>query len=642
MVRIRFKIGWLCVLCMFSTFVVASTIDTAQWINRIDSAIDLADRYEQEYHAVQLAKQSMQLKGMYYGENSEQYIMSVLKLSEIYSQRGIIGKSNRYHAMAYEPYMEILRSTFCGLSERQKYMYWQKALPYFAKTVSIAYNQSLHTGLSDVSEMAASAYNAQLLSKGLMLNLTMDLERYVKRSNNAQAQHLLAQRKMMVHSSDLAALDSLDRQILAALNNADQPYHIDQLSLTWQQVQQHLEKEDLAIEFFRTDMNQYGALLLKAGWKSPIVLVLPQTYKVGGKQKYDLCQMVELDRKDSQAHQGYSQWTKAVASMIWSDKMLQYFPYPGEGKVYFSADGILLQMAIEHLPFVNYTDTLTGNIETAVMSDVFDMVRVSSTRELVDFNRDRSNLTAVLYGNIDYNMTIEGCQMQSEMYEHMPMTNTRVNVLQRGQLKNLYWTQLEVDSINRVLSDNHIKPKTYAEQQASEESFKALSGKQNSILHVATHGFMWKGRTDPMDRCGLYMAGANNALLGHSDQLPKQVQDGILTAKEISQLDLSGCNLAVLSACETAQGLVTSEGVFGLQRAFKMAGVKTIIMSLWPIDDQSTQILMSTFYNNWIVCGQSIRKAFDNAKQTLRHFSDKNGNLIYSNPYYWAGFIMMD
>ena len=99
-------------------------------------------------------------------------------------------------------------------------------------------------------------------------------------------------------------------------------------------------------------------------------------------------------------------------------------------------------------------------------------------------------------------------------------------------------------------------------------------------------------------------------------------------------MDLRDADLVVLSACETAKGDITSEGVFGLQRAFKMAGVQTIIMSLWKVSDQATQLLMTEFYTNWIGKKQSKREAFQEAQNTVRN--------KYNDPVYWAGFIMLN
>jgi len=92
----------------------------------------------------------------------------------------------------------------------------------------------------------------------------------------------------------------------------------------------------------------------------------------------------------------------------------------------------------------------------------------------------------------------------------------------------------------------------------------------------------------------------------------------------------------VLSACETALGEVNnSEGVFGLQRAFKLAGAQTLIMSLWKVDDEATSILISEFYKNWL-SGKSKQEAFKEAQRMIR------SNPRYSSPFYWAAFVMMD
>ncbi len=130
------------------------------------------------------------------------------------------------------------------------------------------------------------------------------------------------------------------------------------------------------------------------------------------------------------------------------------------------------------------------------------------------------------------------------------------------------------------------------------------------------------------------MSGANLVLSGKANELPDGVQDGVLTGKEIAELDLSKTKLLVLSACETGVGEVNGDGVFGLQRAFKKAGVGTIVMSLWNVDDAATQMLMTEFYKNMVQLKKPKREAFRNAQNTVRQ--------IYDDPTYWAGFIMLD
>jgi CHAT domain-containing protein len=101
-------------------------------------------------------------------------------------------------------------------------------------------------------------------------------------------------------------------------------------------------------------------------------------------------------------------------------------------------------------------------------------------------------------------------------------------------------------------------------------------------------------------------------------------------------MDLLGAQLVVLSACSTALGEINdSEGVFGLQRAFKLAGAETLIVSLWNVSDKATSVLMTSFYEKWL-SGKSKQEAFKDAQKQLR------ANPEYSSPFYWAAFVMID
>lgn len=136
---------------------------------------------------------------------------------------------------------------------------------------------------------------------------------------------------------------------------------------------------------------------------------------------------------------------------------------------------------------------------------------------------------------------------------------------------------------------------------------------------------------EAMLRSGLMLAGGNRAWQGA--EVPKGMEDGVLTASEISLMDLRKTDMAVLSACETGLGDISDEGVLGLQRAFKNAGVKTVIMSLWRVDDEATSFMMTEFYKN-LLAGKSKREAFRLAQDTVRG--------RYEDPFYWAAFIMLD
>ena len=174
-------------------------------------------------------------------------------------------------------------------------------------------------------------------------------------------------------------------------------------------------------------------------------------------------------------------------------------------------------------------------------------------------------------------------------------------------------------------------------KNGTETSFKSLDGQHKQIVHIATHGFYDdKGTADALSRCGLYFAGADNALQG--ERIPADTDDGILTAQEISSLDLRGLNLVALSACQTGEGEITGDGVFGLQRGFKKAGARSLLMSLWPVDDAATCQLMITFYKHWISGGMTMCEALETAKRTVRSQKEKG----WDDPKYWAAFILLD
>ncbi len=173
------------------------------------------------------------------------------------------------------------------------------------------------------------------------------------------------------------------------------------------------------------------------------------------------------------------------------------------------------------------------------------------------------------------------------------------------------------------------------------------------ILHLATHGFFLAdqerdpnrevrdfggpGRLsgpppeNPLLRSGLALAGANAWL--NERPLPPEAEDGLLTAEDVSGLDLLDTELVVLSACETGLGEIrTGEGVFGLRRAFVLAGAKALVMSLWKVPDDATRLLMKDFYRR-LLAGEGKADALRDAQRTLREKPE------YADPFYWGAFI---
>jgi CHAT domain-containing protein len=331
---------------------------------------------------------------------------------------------------------------------------------------------------------------------------------------------------------------------------------------------------------------------------------------------------------------------KQITKLIWEP--LQTYINEGDN-VYFSPSGILHHLAIEYLP--------SG--DNRLMNEMYNLYRISSTKQLCYTHPVQEYDKAVLYGGLIYDLEEETMLAESRVYEQTrdkyAMRGFEMDTVNRAGWKMLSGTKTEIDNISKILTKNHIRNTVFEGEKGNEESFRALSGQKNNILHIATHGFFYSSEDaqkkkyfgmlsenkpvidNSMRRSGLILSGGNAAWRGES--VPDGIEDGVLTAQEIMSLDLRGADLVVLSACETGLGDVTGEGVFGLQRAFKMAGAQTLIMSLWKVSDAATELMMSTFYEN-LLAGKSKREAFFAAQTTVR--------AKYAEPYYWAAFIMLD
>ena len=218
--------------------------------------------------------------------------------------------------------------------------------------------------------------------------------------------------------------------------------------------------------------------------------------------------------------------------------------------------------------------------------------------------------------------------------------------------KNLEGAKNEAIAIERLMNSIGKKYRVYDGFNGTEESFKRLNGRDISLLHIATHGFSYPFEekdseqldwlsssssssslpTDPLCYSGLLFSGCNNKLQ-HPQDFPSDIDDGILTAQEIAQLNLQNLQLTVLSACQTGTGTLRDDGVFGVQRGFKKAGAHTLVMSLWSVNDEATMLMMTSFYEA-LISGLSRHDAFLKAQKAVR--------TAKSDPHYWAPFIMLD
>lgn len=257
--------------------------------------------------------------------------------------------------------------------------------------------------------------------------------------------------------------------------------------------------------------------------------------------------------------------------------------------------------------------------------------------------------TAAVYGGIDYEQSKYNASSQTYADEDWQLTRGLPDNV-RGGFDNLPGSLAEAQCADSILRSRHIHDLLYVGKQATEESLKALSGKSPDLLHLSTHGFMLAplfsgGGTDISDtthtyyktvlsQSGLLFAGANRAW---RDFKHDNHNDGILTSREIMQLDLSGCKLAILSACRSALGETKNvTGVpFGVAYALKMAGVKQVLCSLWTINDAATSVFMKAFYKHLFAVGNARRALRLTQKEMMT-------SREYSSPYYWASFEIVE
>lgn len=388
------------------------------------------------------------------------------------------------------------------------------------------------------------------------------------------------------------------------------------LSIDWRKVRNALKPGEAAIEFIAyfkpgfLPMHHYLALVLKHGYDSPHIIKA---------NVISFLDEEELDDIDYMRKKCLSLWEPLLPELR------------GISTIYISPYGHIHNLPIESfLP-----EQLSGT----------KVLRLSSTRQLVLKNKNVGN-GAVIYGGLEYNMSL------SDMVKARRF---------RGAVSELHFlegTFNEAKIISEIINSSrnpNLKATTYLEKEGTETSFKLLSGKGKRIIHLATHGFYYNKPQNesidyfqkamginctledrPLTRSGLFMAGAQNSY--NNGDIPQGVDDGVLTAQEISEIDLRGLDLVALSACQTAKGDILGDGVFGLQRGFKKAGAKSILMSLWKVDDEATCLLMTEFYSKWIGLGKTKHDALEEAKKSIRSHKEKG----WDDPKYWAAFILLD
>lgn len=485
------------------------------------------------------------------------------------------------------------------------------------------------------------AYNSTLLYKGLLLNTQKTVSEYVANSNDNNLKELFnklqiarskeGQEESTFEKSAQSQIETSELE-LSILESLSKKKVLADLEITWNKVCDKLSKNDVAIEFVEISKLElfdrsaicYGALILRRGYKHPVFVELDS------KDEIDKDITALLNSFHTGSRLTTTKWktvSERLYKKIWGK--LEDYIHPGEN-VYFSTDGLLHKTPIEFL-----SDCL-GNYA----NEKYNMFRLSSTRELCKKSKEGIS-KVVLYGGLLYDAETKGEEVDSlDSFLYYVGSSTR------SGWNYLPASEAEVDSISNLLSSNGISIIKRKGLDGTEESFKELSGLDFSIIHIATHGFYFPQKEvhyldyfhsqidiSPMKRSGLMMTGGQTAWMGKKNI--EQEHDGILTSDEISNMDLSKVGLVVLSACQTGLGDIDfgAEGVIGIQRAFKLAGAQSLLISLWKVDDVATSYMMQKFYSR-MLSGDTKHNAFKIAQKEVRN--------KYPNPYYWAGFVMLD
>ena len=559
----------------------------------------------------------------------------------LYEEKEVYEKASKYYREAQLKSISRIYSLLPRFSEEEQQAMLKKAQEDYCKYQSFLIKypnlvKAPELGLENVYALKGIGLKTQQEFLASLRNVGHDdIGSIYEEWSTLSAE--ISKQSTLPNDQKLPSLDSLKERAnyLGRRIAADSLF--DQLvpeMVSWQNAQNQLKPNEAMVEFASfnyfgddgqvQDSILYFAYVCRPDWPSPKMIPLFSEKEFTDTLKSaNANQRIQINRIYTRGlTREKGPLPLKVYGLVWEpiDSLLN-----GIEKVYFSPSGILHQINLSAIP----------NSDSTRLGDSYTFYQMGSTRQLANraasIAMDSLN-NAIVYGDIKYTI---------DSRIHWP------------SLSN---TGIEADSISSVLNKHTIHTTSLKGSDATEESFKALgkNGLSPDIIHIPTHGYFspkpdtaanrattdqnglpFKSSEHPLIRSGLIFAGANRKWTGGAPI--RGQEDGILTAYEISQMNLSNTELVVLSACNTGLGDIQgNEGVFGLQRAFKMAGVKYLIMSLWEVPDEATQVLMTKFYQNWIEAKMPIHQAFYEAQRWMRSQEE------YANPVHWAGFVLVE
>ena len=590
--------------------------------------------------ALPTLRTALDLRAKVLGKSHPLYAECEERIAQYYWMKKNRVESSKLYNSVFGNYFGQIDAFFPVLTEEEKSnFFYQKVKPSFESfaTFSVESPQDIKT--------LSQLYDYQLNTKGLILTATEKVRNSIMTSSDTS---LIALYEKWEDSKDVLTyyystresqeqIDSLltsSNQLEKALVKKSEAFARNAIRqrVDWRQVQQKLKPGEAALEciryrVFNTDSSKFSPQIAYA-----FLLITPET-KEGP-------MLVHLANGKDMETRYLSYYRNGIRLKI--DDLYTYKNYwepiqdvlirNNVKKVFFSPDGVYNIINISSIkdPFTN--EYLLNEIDVRV---------VTSTRSLLEESTSKKNKgTGYLFGYPNYNVITPK--------ESKPLTNGVSRSFRGGMLRFLRdgkgitllpGTKVEVEQIAKNIRGHYDSVQVHIETQAVESDIKALNNP--ALLHIATHGYFLddddsdlsaNSVPNPLLLSGLILAGAENFIKTGVNPL-QDSDDGILTAYEAMNLNLGDSRLVVLSACETGLGKIyPGEGVYGLQRAFQVAGAEAVIMSLWTVDDTATQLLMKHFYDQYVQT-DDLYQSFRNAQQKLKE--------KYPEPFYWGAFILV-
>ena len=571
-----------------------------------------------------------------FDESHPKYVSIMTRVAQALYVLGDLNKALSVCEATSEQNLQFIKRFFPSMSEREKTKSWSLIRPSFEfyYTLALKYKDKKPSVLGKM-------YDIILNTKAILLNASIKVRERILASGDVELKNKfrewtrkkeeitaaveLGPEERKLAGIDIRKLEVESEALEIELSKGSEDFKLanEEKKINWKTIREMLEKDEYATEIIR--FRYYDK-----GFSDSIIYA---ALVIGQKSKSNP-QLVVLSNGKALETKYINYYRNCVKFLIEDTLSYTYFwkpfepVFPPGAKIFLSPDGVFNEINLESLREKNGKFVIEyENID--IISNSKD---IYSAKNLLAKSSELRN-TAYLLGD--------------------PVFYAKESTSERQEnetIANLPGTKKEVLEINDILKTNRWETKSYTGVDAKEEVIKSVRSPR--ILHVATHGYFLenldeeresssfsminqnKAIDNPLLRSGLYLNNAGDVVDQAKISSSGQVGEGVLTAYEAMNLNLNSTDLVVLSACETGRGEVqVGEGVYGLQRAFQIAGAKAVIMSLFKVSDSATQELMNIFYRNWISKGMDKRKAFIEAKKEMMKTKPQ--------PLYWGSFVMV-